>query len=114
MTHPIVALVKHLLGLVPIAILHGALQVGSMVTIQVRKDTILIPQSSIDSLWWVLYCGKASRLLGLPMGRGCREASGRRSGGEDAVGEAAQSLSCRGLPRKHDNCLNPIDLSRMW
>lgn len=81
LTYPIVALVKHFLCFVPVAIFHGTLQVGSMVAVKIRKDPILIPQASIDSLWWVLNCSKTSGLLGLPLCRGCGEASSGRGGG---------------------------------
>lgn len=108
------ALVQHFLCFVPVAIFHGTLQVGSMVSVKIREDPILIPQSSIDSLGWILNRGKASRLLRLPLCRGCREASSGRGRGEDAGGKAAQSLSFRSLPRKHSDYLVPIDLSGMW
>lgn len=44
------ALEKNLLGLVPITILHGTLEVCSMVAIQVLKDPVLVLETPICPL----------------------------------------------------------------
>jgi hypothetical protein len=95
------ALEDNFFGLVPVAIFHSTLEVGSMVTIQIGEDAVLILQASIDSLWGILYGSKATTLLGLLLDGGCAEAYGCRSGREDAVGEGAQDLRVGGMPREH-------------
>lgn len=68
---------NHLLRLVPIAILHRRLEIGTMVTIQIRENTVLVLQSAICLL-------RGSSILNGGEGAGCRssgqEGSGRRRG----------------------------------
>jgi hypothetical protein len=60
-----VTLENHLLRLVPIAILHRRLEVGTMVTIQVRENTVLVLQSAVCLL-------RGSSILNSGEGPGCR------------------------------------------
>jgi hypothetical protein len=49
--YPIVTLVDNLLGLVPVTILHGALEVGSMVAVKVLEDAVLVLETTLVLDW---------------------------------------------------------------
>lgn len=64
---------NHFLGLVPIAILHRRLEIGTMVTVQIRENAVLILQSAVCLL------RGSSILNGGERSGCCRQAgSGRR------------------------------------
>lgn len=49
--YPVVALAEDLLGLVPVTILHGALEVGSMVAVKVLENTVLVLETTLVLNW---------------------------------------------------------------
>lgn len=65
------ALQHDILGLVPVAVLHRALQIRAMVAVQVGKYPVLVLQTAILSLGRALLDGRE----GTGLGRG--EAGGR-------------------------------------
>lgn len=63
-THPVIALQEDLLGLVPVSVLHRALQVGSVVAVQVLEDAILVLEPAVCPLGrGIVYCGQGALLL---------------------------------------------------
>lgn len=86
-TYPIVTLEDHLLRLVPITILHGRLEIGTMMTIQIRKNAVLVLQSAICLL-------RSRSILNGSEGSGCRRQAGsgsRRGQGGGPVGDVGES-----------------------
>jgi len=49
--YPIVALVDNLLGLVPVTVLHSALEIGSMVAVKVLENAVLILKTTLVLNW---------------------------------------------------------------
>lgn len=49
--YPVMALAEDLLGLVPVTILHGAFEVGSMVTVKVLENTVLVLETTLVLNW---------------------------------------------------------------
>jgi hypothetical protein len=49
--YPIVTLVDNLLGLVPVTVLHSALEVGSMVAVKVLENTVLVLETTLVLDW---------------------------------------------------------------
>lgn len=49
--YPIVALVDNLLGLVPVTVLHGALEIGPMVAVEVLKNAVLVLETTLVLDW---------------------------------------------------------------
>jgi hypothetical protein len=45
-----VTLEQNLLGLIPVAILHGTLQIRTMVSVQVLEDPVLVREASVHPL----------------------------------------------------------------
>jgi len=78
------SLVNNLLRLVPIAVLLSALQIRTVVSIQVCENAVLIPKSSMHPLRCaILDCCECS------VGERLKCGSARSSGGEAARGGAA-------------------------
>lgn len=81
---PVVALIDNLLGLVPVAVLHGALEIGAVVAVQVLEDAVLVLQTALvlDG-GGILYGGHATFL-----GRDIfRESGGGGGSGKGARGD---------------------------
>lgn len=72
-SYPIVPFQYYLLGLIPIPVFHGTLQVRPMMPIQVLKYTILVLQpAKVSPLRWrILYRCETSALLRWRGGCGC-------------------------------------------
>jgi hypothetical protein len=49
--YPIVTLVDNLLGLVPVAVLHSTLEIGSMVSVKVLENTVLVLETTLVLDW---------------------------------------------------------------
>jgi hypothetical protein len=49
--YPVMALKQNVLGLVPVSVLHRALQVRAMVSVQIREDPVLVLQPTVYPLW---------------------------------------------------------------
>ena len=80
-TYPVKSLVDDLLRLVPIAVLLSALQIRTVVSVQVRENAVLVSESSMYPLGCtVLDCGECSV---------CECGSARCRSGEAARGGAA-------------------------
>lgn len=74
------AFVKNLLRLVPISILHGALQVCAMVSIQVGEDAVLVLEAAVSvDRWCVLHSSHSTLLLAI-----LGDSLSRSGGGEGA------------------------------
>lgn len=59
--YPVMALEKDFFGLVPVSVLLSALQVRSVVSVEVLEYPVLIPQAAVLSLWRnILNCGEVS------------------------------------------------------
>lgn len=102
---PLVALQNHLLRLVPVTVLHRALEVGAVVAVKVGEDAVLVLQAAlaVDGRC-VLDSGHATLLLAILRGsRGLRCGGGREradcalvEGGARAGGGAECGLGRRG------------------
>jgi hypothetical protein len=63
-THPVVALQQDLLRLVPVAVLHRALQIGAVVAVQVLEDTVLVLEAAVCALGrGIVHGGQGALLL---------------------------------------------------
>lgn len=49
--YPIVTLVDNLLGLVPVTVLHCALEIGSMVAVKVLENAVLVLETTLVLDW---------------------------------------------------------------
>lgn len=94
------ALEDDLLGLVPVAILHGALEVGTVVSVEVGENAVLVFQTAraVDG-GCVLHGGHGAGGIGAARGRG-----GGRA--QRALGRGGQHRGARYGRR------SPIDLRR--
>lgn len=100
---PVISLENHLLSLVPVTVLHRALQVGAVVAVQVREDAVLVLQTArVVNRRRVLDGGHAALLLAILSGSSLL----RCGGGKRAdcalverganVGGGAEGGLCRG------------------
>jgi hypothetical protein len=99
-----VALEQNLLRLVPVAVFHGALDVGAMVAVQVLEDPVLVLQPAVFPhriRVRVVDCRK--RPLLCPR-RGGRKAGGRRRRGQGSVGGRAEGRRGGGVSCEHREC----------
>ena len=80
---PVVSLDDHLLGLVPVTVLHRALEVGTVVAVQVGEDAVLVLQAALTVDGRRVLDGRHTALL-LAILSGSRLL--RRDGGECADG----------------------------
>lgn len=103
------ALEKDFLRLVPITVLLGALQIRTVVSVQVLEDPVLVPQASIDPLRWrIVYCRQVP-LLCSRRGGGGRNA-GRGSGrGQGSVCGRTQRRRGRCVSCEHCRCCVVVD-----
>lgn len=91
----------NLLGLVPVAVLHGTLEVGAVVAVEVLENAVLVLEAAMAVDGRVLDGSEAPALLAAG-GRGCGgEASRGGCGGQDAVRGAVEGLGSGGVPSKH-------------
>lgn len=100
---PVMSLDNHFLGLVPVTVLHGALEVGAVVAVQVGEDAILVLQAALAvNRRRVLDSGHAALLLAilggsrLLRGGGGEGANGGLVEGGAGGGRGAKSGLCRG------------------
>lgn len=100
---PIVSLGNHLLGLVPVTVLHGALKIGAVVAVQVGEDAVLVLQAALSvDRRRILDGGHATLLLAILGGsRLLRDSGGKRADralveGGAGGGGGAQCGLCRG------------------
>jgi hypothetical protein len=101
--YPVVALEQNLLRLVPVAVLHGALQVRAMVAVQVLEDPVLVLEASIDPLGRRIVHRRQAALLCPRRGDG-RKASGCGGRGQGAVGGCAERRRGGGVSCEHCAC----------
>jgi len=104
---PIVSLDDHLLGLVPVTVLHSALKVGAVVAVQVGKDAILVLQAALAvNGRRVLDGGHATLLLAILGGsRLLRRGGGKRADGRLVEGGAGRGGGAKcGLCRGGQHC----------
>jgi hypothetical protein len=109
-SYPVVALEQNLLGLVPVAVFHGALDVRAMVAVQVLEDPVLVLQAAIcphGVRVGVVYC-RQGPLLCARRGGG-RKAGGSRSRGQGSVGGRAECRRCGGVSCEHRECCCGVD-----
>ena len=88
------------LRLVPISIFHGALEIRTMVAVQVLEDAVLVLQASIRPLRRIVH-GSQSSPLGLRWGGGGRKACSSRCGRKSSLRDGAQRLRGRSMAGKH-------------
>jgi hypothetical protein len=98
-----VSLDNHLLGLVPITVLHSALKVGAVVPVQVGEDAVLVLQAALSvDRRRILDSGHATLLLAILGGsywlrRSSRERADRALvEGAGSSGGGAKCGLCRG------------------
>lgn len=83
---PLVPLLYDFLGLVPVAVLHRALQVGAVVAVEVGEDAVLIPQTAVTvDRWRILDSGHTALLLAI-LGSGL-VGGGGGEGADGVLGE---------------------------
>ena len=99
-THPVVALEYDLLCLVPVSVFHGALQVRTMVAVEVLEDAVLVLQASICALRGIVHRSEGSPLR-LRRGGGGRKACSCRCCREGSVSDGAQCLRGRSVTGEH-------------
>lgn len=80
--YPVVTLVDDLLGLVPVTVLHGALKVGSMVSVKVLENAVLVLETTLVLDWRGVLDGSETT-----NGRGQSRGSG--------VGRRHDAVRCR-------------------
>lgn len=89
-THPFVTLEKDLLRFVPITVLLRALQIRTVVSVQVLEDPVLVLQAAVCPLWWRILDRRERPLLCAVLGGSGRKASSCRSRGQRSVGGRAE------------------------
>ena len=95
---------KDLLRLVPVTVLLRALQVRTVVSVQVLEDPVLVPQATVRPLWWrILYC-RERPLLCAVLGGGSRKAGSCRSCGQRSVGGRTERRRGRCVSCEHRDC----------
>lgn len=105
------ALENDFLRLVPIAVLLRTLQVGTVVSVQVLENPVLVPQASICPLWWrIVHCGQGSLLCPRRGGGGCNAGCGS---GQGAVGGCTEGRRGGGVSCEHRECCLCVD-GRNW
>jgi hypothetical protein len=98
-----VALEQNLLRLVPVAVLHRALEVGAVVAVQVLEDPVLVPEAAVHPLGRrIVDCRQAALLC--PRRGGGRKASGCSGRGQGAVGGGAERRRGGGVSCEHCAC----------
>lgn len=108
-THPFVALEKDLLRLVPVAVLLSALQIRSVVSVQVLEDPVLILQASIHSLRRRIIYGRQGPLLCPGRGGGGRNAGGSSCCGQGAVCSRTERRRGWCVSCEHRECCMGVD-----
>src|SRR4051812_24756545 len=104
------ALEKNLLCFVPVAILHGALEVGAVVAVQVLEDPVLVLQPPIHPLWWrIIHCRECALLRPRRGGGRGRKAGGSRGRGQRSVGGHAKRRWCGCVSCEHRECCAGVD-----